>query len=347
MDLDAGEIYFIREQIGDSYSEYTKIGLVREKTGRTSLDRAKEHQTGNPRSLVPVKVIPTVFVYETETALHREFAHRRLLPGEWFRLDDNELCLAISRCEELATKNRLYIPLYEQAEALAQVPSTTQLLPASEEAQRWQYEHCLAESALDIIAKSLKQYKAFLVDMKARGIAVNDYINVTESAGRHTLDKKRFGELYAELIEQFTTTSVTLKGKFTVVPITDESLASDHRLASIVSATLDLDTAVHRADASENALSQMHERYLTLIGLQPALTKDCSIAEVNLQVLCGENAGIEDVCTWPRSEERAIEIDWKAIKALHPAEYAACMRMGSSSTRVNFVRGGGSESSED
>ena len=287
MDLDPGEIYFIREQVGDGFSEYTKIGLVREKTGRTSLDRAKEHQTGNPRLLMPIKVIPTVFVYETETALHREYAHRRILPGEWFRLDDRELSQAISRCEELATKNLSYIPLSEQAEALAQVPSTAQMLPASEEAKRWQYENRLATYGLDLIAKSLKQYKAFLVDMRARGVVVDDYISVTETAGRQTLDKKLFRELYAELMEQFTTTSVKLKEDFSVVPITDERLASDDRLASTVAATLDLDTSVLRADTSENALSQMHERYLTLIGLQPALAKDCSIAEVNLQVLCG------------------------------------------------------------
>jgi len=175
VDLDPGEIYFIREQVGDGFSEYTKIGLVREKTGRTSLDRAKEHQTGNPRLLMPIKVIPTVFVYETETALHREYAHRRILPGEWFRLDDRELSQAISRCEELATKNLSYIPLSEQAEALAQVPSTAQMLPASEEAKRWHYENRLAAYGLDLIAKSLKQYRAFLVDMRARGVVVDDY----------------------------------------------------------------------------------------------------------------------------------------------------------------------------
>ena len=61
MDQDRGEIYFIREQLAGGYSEFTKIGLVREKDGRSSADRIKEHQTGNPRPLMPIEVIPTLF----------------------------------------------------------------------------------------------------------------------------------------------------------------------------------------------------------------------------------------------------------------------------------------------
>ena len=347
VDLDPGEIYFIREQVGDGYSEYTKIGLVREKTGRSSLNRAKEHQTGNPRALVPVKVIHTVFVYETETTLHREFANRRILPGEWFRLDNSELDQAISRCGELAAKNLSYIPMFEQAEQLAQVPSAAQSLPATDEATRWGTEHRCATFGLQLITKSLGQYKKFLVNAKARGIEVDDYIEISETAGRETIDKKLFEELHADIVRSFTVNSIVLKGKFAIVPNKDESFTSDSRLAGVMAATGVLDAAVSSADDSKSALDQMHQVYLTLIGLQPVLTKSLSIAEANLQVLCGVNAGIEEVCSWPRIEEESSKTDWKAIKLAHPSDYAACTRMGSSSQRVNFMRGAGAESSED
>ena len=81
MDLKNGEIYFIREQVGGEYTEFTKIGKVAEKPGRSSLDRAKEHQTGNPRPLVPIEVVQTVFVSEVENTLHREFAPKRIRNG--------------------------------------------------------------------------------------------------------------------------------------------------------------------------------------------------------------------------------------------------------------------------
>ena len=38
MDLDSGEIYFIREQAGGEYTEFTKIGKVAEKPGRSAPD---------------------------------------------------------------------------------------------------------------------------------------------------------------------------------------------------------------------------------------------------------------------------------------------------------------------
>lgn len=74
MDQDRGEIYFIREHLGTGFSEFTKIGLVREKDGRSSADRIKEHQTGNPRPLESIKEVSTVFVSAVENTLHREFA---------------------------------------------------------------------------------------------------------------------------------------------------------------------------------------------------------------------------------------------------------------------------------
>lgn len=75
MDLDSGEIYFIREQVEGECSEFTKIGKVAERLGRSSLDRAKEHQIGNPRSLVPIEVVQTIYAakpgqYRSAALLH-------------------------------------------------------------------------------------------------------------------------------------------------------------------------------------------------------------------------------------------------------------------------------------
>jgi len=347
MDLDRGEIYFIREQLDGGYSEYTKIGLVREKPGRSSLDRAKEHQTGNPRTLVPVGVVTTVFVSETENALHREFASRRILPGEWFRLDDSQLQQAIARCTELAATNLSYVPMFEQAEQLAQELSTSQLLPASEEAERWGAEYRCAVFGLKLITTSLDRYKNFLVGAKTRGVLVDNYIDVLDTAGRQTLDKALFKESHPEIVKLFTVTSTEVMSKFSIVSIKGESFTTDARLAGVVASTEALDAALQSADESKSALDAMHLLYLALIGLQPVLKKSLAIAEANLQVLCRVNAGIDGICSWPRTEKEASETDWKAIKEAHPAEYAACTRMGSGSQRVNFKRGAGAESDED
>ena len=344
MDQDRGEIYFIREQLADGYSEFTKIGLVRERDGRSSADRTKEHQTGNPRPLVPIEVIPTVFVSEVENTMHREFASRRILPGEWFKLDDGQLSQAIARCNTLAATNSSYVPMFEEAERLENHPSGADLLPVSDEAKQLWSAHRASTYGLKQISDVISSYKVFLVSAKSRGVEVDDYVRISESAGRQTLDKALFRKDHLDIVQSFTVTVTQLSGKFSVTISKGEDFSNDAQIAETLTATAALAAAITRAEESTHALDAMHQLYLTLIGLQPALKKQVAIAEANLQVLCGTHAGIETICSWPRAEEESSKTDWKAIKDTHPSEHAACTRMGNPSQTVVLKKGSGAES---
>ena len=347
MDQDRGEIYFIREQLAGGYSEFTKIGLVRERDGRSSADRAKEHQTGNPRPLVPIEVVPTVFVSEVENTLHREFANRRVLPGEWFTLDDGLLSEAIARCNSLATKNSSYVPLFEEAERLESQPSGADLLPNSEAARVWWGTHRGSTFGLKQISDVISGYKVFLVSAKARGVNVDDYVRISESTGRHTFDKALFRKNHPDIVQSFTVNELKLVGKFTVTSNKSEDFSNYEQIAETLTTTAAMAAAITRAEESTKALDSMHQLYLALIGLQPTLKKQVAIAEANLQVLCGANAGIETICSWLRTEEDLSKTDWKAIKDAHPTEHAACTRMGHPSQTVVLKKGSGAESDED
>ena len=347
MDQDRGEIYFIREQLSGGYSEFTKIGLVRERDGRSSADRTKEHQTGNPRPLVPIEVIPTVFVSEVENTLHREFASRRILPGEWFRLDDSQLSEAIARCNALAATNGSYVPMFEEAERLESHPSGADLLPVSDEAKQLWSAHRATTYGLKQISDVISSYKVFLVSAKARGVDVDNYVRISESAGRQTLDKALFRKNYFEIVQSFTVTETQLSSKFSVASNKSDDFSGDERIADSLATTAALAAAITREEESTHALDAMHQLYLTLIGVQPALKKQVAIAEANLQVLCGTHAGIETVCTWPRMQEESSKTDWKAIKDAHPSEHAACTRMGNPSQTVVLRKGFGAESDDD
>jgi hypothetical protein len=78
----AGTLYFIteRDPFGDRSGSDVKIGLVRENdTGRSSLDRLLEHQTGNPRILVVAESLATsapISVFET--SVHQQLASHRV-----------------------------------------------------------------------------------------------------------------------------------------------------------------------------------------------------------------------------------------------------------------------------
>ncbi len=171
-------------------------------------------------------------------------------------------------------------------------------------------------------------------------------MQISERAGRPTFDKALFQTNYSEIFQSFTVTVIKVNEKFSVTPVKGESFSGDERIAEAIETTAVLAASITRADESEQALDAMHQLYLTLIGLQPSLKKQVEIAEANLQALCGTNAGIETICTWPRLEEAVSETDWDAIKAAHPAERASCTRMSTPSPTVVVNKGSGAESDE-
>ena len=83
----AGTLYVARDQDVRSlaWGAYVKIGLVR--GDRSTIARTKEHQTGNPRAIVPLHYIQSEMVHQLETQMHHEFAPH-WVKGEWFALSD-------------------------------------------------------------------------------------------------------------------------------------------------------------------------------------------------------------------------------------------------------------------
>ena len=340
MDLDSGEIYFIREQVGGEYTEFTKIGKVAEKPGRSSLDRAKEHQTGNPRPLVPIEVVQTVFVSEVENTLHREFAPKRILPGEWFKLSDAEIAHAIARCGELATANEKLIPLFEQAESLATKPSRADLAPASDESTAWAMAYRRAGHGLKLFGETKQSFQDYLVKANSRGVDVTDFVEITYPAGKRSY-QELFAQSYPDLVAKYTSTTTKMSGRFTVKPLRNEAHSPDEALAEVVSLTESLMQQISGSSYQREEIVTMHALYLALISVEPVLEKHKEVAKAQLMLLCGENAGIEEACTWRRETEVAAKVDWDAIKATHPAEVAACTTFGDLKPRVRIKRGAG------
>lgn len=340
MDLDSGEIYFIREQVGGEYTEFTKIGKVAEKPGRSSLDRAKEHQTGNPRPLVPIEVVQTVFVSEVENTLHREFAPKRILPGEWFKLSDAEIANAIARCGELSAANAQLIPLFEQAESLKPKASRADVAPASDDAATWAKSYRRARHGLKLFGEVKQRFQDYLVEANSRDVDVTDFVEITQAAGRRSY-RELFEQNYPELVAKYTSTTIEVSGMVTVKPVRDEIFSPDEELAEVVMLTDSLMQSIKDSSDRREEIVTMHALYLTLLSVEPVLEKHKEVAKAHLMLLCGETAGIEELCAWRREPKDVIKIDWDAIKATHPAEVAACTTFGNPTPRVRIKRGSG------
>jgi hypothetical protein len=97
-------------------------------------------------------------------------------------------------------------------------------------------------------------------------------------------------------------------------------------------------SGVQSSDSSHEALGNLHDTYLELIGLQPLYAEQKALASAHLKVLCGERSGIENVCTWKRTLKDETKLDEAAIKEIHPEKYRACTSVGAPRITVNILR---------
>ena len=83
-------------------SFYIKIGKINpNNTGRSSLDRMKEHQGGNPRSLNERYVLSTLAdISKLESTLHNSFSTKRVR-DEWFITDGGNIDPFVEKAKEI------------------------------------------------------------------------------------------------------------------------------------------------------------------------------------------------------------------------------------------------------
>ena len=116
-----GFIYFMTERdlFGYPCGPYVKIGLVKgNDEGRSSFERRKEHQTGNPREIIVEAEVKTYAQVSTlESLVHQRLANYRI-HGEWFNYGEDgigpyvELTKEINKDLEAQIKDNLLINQY-------------------------------------------------------------------------------------------------------------------------------------------------------------------------------------------------------------------------------------------
>ena len=116
-----GFIYFMTEKdlFGYPCGPYVKIGLVKgNDDGRSSFERRKEHQTGNPREIIVEAEVKTYAQVSTlESLVHQRLAKYRI-HGEWFNYGEDgigqyvELTKSINKDLEAQIKDDLLINQY-------------------------------------------------------------------------------------------------------------------------------------------------------------------------------------------------------------------------------------------
>jgi len=309
-----GEIYFVRENVlgSDKLSSFVKIGLVADK--RTSDERLKEHQTGNPRRLQNQAVVSTGAVHRVEAMMHRIYAPFRV-SGEWFDFQDEAKVLeAIDQVKTLAADVETWTPTFDQAEALATQESDGPAIAPNDQiteiANRW----AIANTKVLLCADLEQQIRGKFVQALAAGVDVKGAVTEKEVFPKPKFNTTLFKKELPEKYEEYQKVSTTWSGTFKVLLKALERSALD---ADFLAQFAELEAQVAAVVDPEHAYL-LNETELALTNLGAIAEWELDIATAQIKIECGTAAGIEGICTWERKWSSRTGLDVDKLANLEP-----------------------------
>lgn len=315
MEFIAGELYFVREREfrATSFTNYVKIGLVHEKEGRSSLDRLREHQTGNPRELVlpPGNVLFTDAIDRVEALMHNLYATQRV-SGEWFLFaNESEIEAAKARAEKLAEEVRSYLPIFTKAAELEKILDDGSTKEPNDEVRALCSQIVEARGRLKALKKLEDMGNAVLKMAKADGKELGSAAKEVSKVYKGKFDLERFKSENPEMYANFEFETVSWQQRFLFKPKAHEVDALNEEFKTLI-AQLETEIA-----ASNEDLSLLNEPMLTITREKAIAAWQDSLAIAELKVICAEHQSITDTCTWVRKNVTATTFDTARFKAEH------------------------------
>jgi len=327
MKLDQGHVYILND-IDDitGPSDYYKIGMVSK--DRSVKDRIeKDHQTGNPRLVVDKHSFYSEAPFFVERHLHKHFAEFRVR-REWFRLTDAQL---EEVKKEAARYDNVIGPMVGGVRAFAKSPSNGNVIKLEAK----------DKVRIELLHSEMKElrYQIYEIDYKTN--TIKEFLKLETAKHKGGIDG---------------ITKVTVKGggapSFKATIFRDSSPANKAIYDSFCTKksiagsfrTEDLDTKAKKfpklhlaekeakdkysADKATNdnlldgvitrtkTLEDKHKEYIELIMQKEDVNVEIILRELEIKKLCGDNDGIEGICTWKRKE--SFTFDATAFKNQHP-----------------------------
>ena len=280
-----GIIYFVQEKdlLGYSTPNYVKIGLVKDnEIGRSGEDRKDEHQTGNPRPLYIAHSISTkASVSKLESLIHQKLSlHRHR--GEWFVKPNVEIDPFIKESNLINEQLQDQLKNDLKIEELNSQVSSGEITKPSSEAQD------IHNELLRVIKekKEIETQKK-IIELKLRILSgssnnsiegVFQWIFKKESQSSIFRIQKVNTKINKELIDE-------LNSKVSLLDSSEKS------------------TKIERSNEAED----LHRECLTLLSQQQPLELNKENLVNKLKILCDENSGIENICSWKREPIKKIK----------------------------------------
>ena len=319
MKFTPGELYVIGEidLRTNQKTNYYKVGIVREKKERTSAERLKDHQTGNPRKLFVHDFIKCQVVEEVETVFHKLMAPKGVR-GEWLELEESELAQAIGLIKRLNEEVNDHYGFFEQAELLKKQESSEEVVSADEEILGWHRSYAAADVRSKAAGKVLKLISDALKEAVSSGVELNQIVEIQLKEGRKSFDKESFRAQYADLFEKYVTFEETSKQRFTpTIPkeIKDSLNEIDPELFNTLEV---IEGFIEDVKSSKRTYQELHGQYLRVLSIEADADWIKTIAEARIKTACAAAGGIEGVCTWSRANETRQAFDEKLFREENP-----------------------------
>lgn len=262
---------------------------------RKSLDRLKEHQTGNPQKLVlnDASVVTVAAVSATEKAMHNMFAKLRVR-GEWFYIPEDSLLVElIDKCREFDKMLNMFRDVILKASSLSQFVTSESLAAktsvAEDAAESWR------ELTRVIQEKQRRMATiANLIGAEMREVGEIDGVSTwTYKKPSRRFDQKGFKAKYPEIFNRAFVPAIS-RGALTVkdkpkAPMTDPEM--------LMKFDADLSKMEQTGKRTQD-LQELHLEYLELLQDSEQLEWERLFAASTLKVECDLSAGIEGICGW-------------------------------------------------
>jgi hypothetical protein len=323
MKLVRGTLYFISEVdvLSGQTFDYYKIGLVKESRQGDSLDRAGEHQTGNPRRLIVRSEIETPAINDLETMMHDLYATERIF-GEWFVLPGASFKKTVAKAQAVADEQAALEPMAVVAAEVAALSSNDTLLPATPEMLSWYHAAYQAKHELRVIKDCFDAERQLFESLTKPQFDTSRFFTITPKS-KSSFDEDRLAAERPDLYRQFVEAETKLSTSFTLTADRTATYVGPKKLAKAVDEQNSrLSTAAKRP--TEAALQEIHIHHLELLANSAAAKWREDVAQTQLRASIGNNAGIESVAKWTRKIKTTEKFNQIAFKQQYPeltAEY--------------------------
>lgn len=337
MSYEPGEIYFVRELAGTGFGPYVKIGLVAKSDHRSSFERLKEHQTGNPRTLRidEGQIVKTDAVSMVEAQLHKIFAPKRV-SGEWFNFaTEKEVLEAISEAQRLSNEIAEIVPIFQDAEKLGKQFSEASTIPANDESTLLSTTIATKKGEVAILELLEARINAFFKIAADSGEDLKGAAEVVVRTFKPAFKLDDFRTEHEDLYKKYLTIIQKWSGPFRPkAKRLERSDLSQEFLAQVAELEKQISNV---AGPSEAYL--LNEPLLVITNLKAVAEWEQAIALARLQLTCGVNSGIDGICTWNRKFSEPKEIfDEKKFVDENPELYLDYLAEAKTGTYIRAAK---------